>query len=181
MKFIPVTGKNEIRFTNLFAKTSGATAWAPLTTVNNEAVAKFRVAPAAATATAALVGADAKYELSVYSEEVSRAAHVDDNFKITKCEEVTGQPGVIQVTISAKELTNVDPFTVCLQVAEKAEGGLVNEITSDYFMVEKGTSYIQEAKYVDAELAFQTPYELTCGLEFTKFAYTPEIARYSLV
>ena len=175
VKFIPVTGKNEIRFTNLFAKTSGATAWAPLTTVNNEAVAKFRVAPAAATA--ALVGADAKYELSVYSEEVSRAAHVDDNFKITKCEEVTGQPGVIQVTISAKELTNVDPFTVCLQVAEKAEGGLVNEITSDYFMVEKGTSYIQEAKYVDAELAFQTPYELLYQDTQTKFAYTPDIAK----
>ena len=135
--FVPVYGTNEINISTLNAKVSDGEneSWTPLESTNTRKLT-FRVSPSTATEKIA-----ENYNIGLYSQKVETRS--SDAIEVVNSKSLGN--GLVEVEIAAN--VQVDKYAVCLHVTPKTEiednADKNTDITSDYFIVNTGSLYLQ--------------------------------------
>lgn len=147
--FIPATEDGKVAFTTLNAKMADGE-WAEVGSSKNRKL-QFRVSPASAAENIE------NYNIALYSHEVSRSGNA-----IEVASWKSAGNGVVEVELTAND--QVKDYAVCLHVTPKedVEGNADKntDITSDYFIVNTGSWYLQNIKYVLNEAKDYTKLEI---------------------
>ena len=135
--FVPVYGTNEINISTLNAKVSDGEneSWTPLESTNTRKLT-FRVSPSTAAEKIA-----ENYNIGLYSQKVETRS--SDAIEVVNSKSLGN--GLVEVEIAAN--VQVDKYAVCLHVTPKTEvednADKNTDITSDYFIVNTGSLYLQ--------------------------------------
>lgn len=147
--FMPATEDGKVAFTTLNAKMADGE-WAEVGSSKNRKL-QFRVSPASAAENIE------NYNIALYSHEVSRSGNA-----IEVASWKSAGNGVVEVELTAND--QVKNYAVCLHVTPKegVEGNSDKntDITSDYFIVNTGSWYLQNIKYVLNEAKDYTKLEI---------------------
>lgn len=167
--YVPSTLDKQVKFTTLYAKPNVTGASYQLLTSSQDVKAKFRVSPISAAKSF-----KDKYEVSVYSDKLTRAGEA---FSIASIDKVDEETGIVTLTLKANEAL-VDNYGVCLRVTSKKDSNsktdVATDLTSDYFTIAMQTMYMDNVRYFsgiadeDLELVYN---DQNAALDFKKNGY----------